>query len=240
MSSNDFVYVGTELDLFAQAENWKEYYGKFLRRRIAGRVLEVGAGIGGTTRVLWDRKVERWVCLEPDAELHSQLAAQAERGELPSECEVRLGTLADLPDEEKFQTILYIDVLEHIEDDQGEVQRAAKHLAPGGHLIVLAPAHNWLFSPFDRAVGHFRRYNRPSLLKLGVAGLVPVAARYFDSVGMLASLANKALLRASSPSVSQIRLWDRVMVPCSRVLDPVLGHSLGKTVVVIWQAPVAK
>ncbi len=131
--------------------------------------------------------------------------------------------------------MLYIDVLEHIEDDQGEVEHAARHLAPGGHLIVLAPAHNWLFSPFDRAVGHFRRYNRPGLLKLGVPGLVPVAARYFDSVGMLASMANKALLRASSPTVSQIRLWDRVMVPCSRVLDPVLGHSLGKTVVVIWQ-----
>jgi SAM-dependent methyltransferase len=235
MSSNDFVYVGTELDLFAQAENWKGYYGKFLRRRIAGRVLEVGAGIGGTTRILWNDKVERWLCLEPDAQLHGQLAAQSERGELPAGCEVRLGTLADLPADEQFQTILYIDVLEHIEDDQGEVEHAARHLAPGGHLIVLAPAHNWLFSPFDRAVGHFRRYNRPGLLKLGVSGLVAVAARYFDSVGMLASLANKALLRASSPTVSQIRLWDRVMVPCSRVLDPVLGHSLGKTVVVIWQ-----
>lgn len=235
MSSNDFAYVGTELDLFAQAENWKEYFGKFLRRRIAGRVLEVGAGIGGTTRVLWNERVARWVCLEPDAQLHGQLVAQAERGELPAGCEVRLGTLADLSDAEQFQTILYIDVLEHIEDDQGEVERAALHLAPGGHLIVLAPAHAWLFSPFDHAVGHFRRYNRASLSRLGVAGLVPVAARYFDSVGMLASLANKALLRSAHPNLAQIRLWDRVLVPCSRVLDPLLGHSLGKTVVVIWQ-----
>lgn len=237
MSSSDFAYIGTELELFAQAENWKRYFSRFLRRHIAGRVLEVGAGIGGTTRVLWDTKVDHWVCLEPDAELVGQLAAQVERGELPAECEVRLGTLEDLPAEEQFQTILYIDVLEHIDDDRAEVERAAQHLAPGGHLIVLAPAHNWLFSPFDRAVGHFRRYNRRELLKLGVAGLVPVAARYLDSVGMVASMANKVMLRASSPTVAQIRLWDRLMIPCSRVVDPMLRHSLGKTVVVIWQRP---
>lgn len=235
MSTKDFVYVGTELDLFSQAENWKSYFAKYLRKRIAGRVVEVGAGIGGTTRTLWHEAVERWVCLEPDADLHAELLEQLERGALPPRCEVRRGTLDDLPADERFETLLYIDVLEHIEDDHGEVARAAERLTEGGHLIVLCPAHNWLFSPFDRAVGHFRRYSRRELLACGAPGLTPVAARYFDSVGMLASMANKVLLRASHPTVSQIRLWDRVMVPCSRVLDPVLLHNLGKTVVVIWQ-----
>ncbi len=235
MSSNDFVYVGSELDLFAQAENWKRYYARFLRRYVAGRVLEVGAGIGGTTRTLMDAKATDWTCLEPDAQMAAQIAAQIERGELPPICTARQGALGELAPEERFDTILYIDVLEHIEDDRGEVQRATQRLAAGGHLVVLAPAHGYLFSPFDQAVGHFRRYDRPGLLALGTAELEPVAARYFDSVGMLASLANRTLLKASNPSRSQIRLWDRVMVPCSRLLDPLLAHSLGKTVVVVWR-----
>lgn len=235
MSSGDFVYVGSELDLFAQAENWKRYYGRFLRRFIAGRVLEVGAGIGGTTRALMGPRATGWTCLEPDAQMAQQIADQVGRGELPPICTARRGALADLPPEPAFDTILYIDVLEHIEDDRGEVQEATRRLAPGGHLVVLAPAHGYLFSPFDQAVGHFRRYDRRGLLALGTRDLEPVTARYFDSVGMLASLANRMLLKASNPTRSQIRLWDRVMVPCSRLFDPLLAHSLGKTVVVVWR-----
>ena len=67
--------------------------------------------------------------------------------------------------------MLYIDVLEHIEHDLDELARAASHLAPGGHLVVLAPAHQALFSDFDRAIGHYRRYNRAGLQKLAPAGL---------------------------------------------------------------------
>jgi 2-polyprenyl-3-methyl-5-hydroxy-6-metoxy-1,4-benzoquinol methylase len=235
VNSGDFVYVGTELDLFAKAENWKRYFTQFIRPYIAESVLEVGAGMGASTRALWHSGVERWICLEPDAGLCRQLEAQCAAGELPAGCEARAGSLQDLPADDRFGTILYIDVLEHIEDDQQEVRRAAEHLHAGGYLVVLAPAHNWLFSPFDQAVGHFRRYSRPALLELGVAGLRPVAARYLDSVGMLASMANRVLLRASTPSVAQIVFWDRFMVPCSRLLDPLLAYSLGKTVVVVWQ-----
>ena len=133
-----------------------------------------------------------------------------------------------------FDTILYIDVIEHIEDDRGEAALWASRLRPNGHVIVLAPAHQWLFSPFDREIGHYRRYNRDMLAALSPRGLEPVRAWYLDSSGMLLSLANRLVLRASYPTPANIRFWDSVVVPVSRLLDRVSGHHVGKTVIGVW------
>ena len=136
-----------------------------------------------------------------------------------------LGTVASLPSEDRFDTILYVDVLEHIEDDRGELTGSAARLRPGGHVVVLAPAHQGLYSPFDKAVGHCRRYSKRSLLAAAPATLQPVAAYYLDAVGMVASLANRLLLRAFMPTYDQLMFWDRVLVPASRVIDPMLAHA---------------
>ena len=60
-------------------------------------------------------------------------------------------------------SIVYINVLEHVEDDQTELRMAHSVLASGGRLLVFVPAHEWLMSRFDRKLGHFRRYTRESL-----------------------------------------------------------------------------
>lgn len=237
MDTTTIDYAGSELELFRAATRWKEYWSACLRPYVSGRVLEVGAGIGGTTGVLATGREEEWVCLEPDPAMASRLRAAAEAGRLPPTCRVRTGTLADVAASDRFDTILYIDVLEHIEDDRAELARAAAHLAPGGHLVVLAPAHRFLFTPFDQAIGHFRRYDRASLLGLEPPGVRVAAAFYLDSVGMLASLGNRLLLRSGMPTEGQIRLWDKAMVPLSRRLDPLLRRSVGKTVVTVWKAP---
>src|SRR5206468_4391930 len=108
------------------------------------------------TRYLDTGRLSRFVCLEPDTELVGRLADQLRAGS--RKYETICGTLASIPAEECFDTICYIDVLEHIEDDAGEMKRAAAHLRPGGRVIVLSPAHQWLFTAFDGAIGHFRRY----------------------------------------------------------------------------------
>jgi 2-polyprenyl-3-methyl-5-hydroxy-6-metoxy-1,4-benzoquinol methylase len=114
------AYIGSELELFARAENWKAYYAKFLRRYLAGDVLEVGAGIGATTLALSDGSQKRWVCLEPDPALAATLLAKISDRELPACCSAMTGTLSDLSREDLFDAVIYIDVLEHIEGDAGE------------------------------------------------------------------------------------------------------------------------
>ena len=230
----NFVYVGNELELFGQALNWKAYWGSRVRRFLGARVLEVGAGLGETTRQIYTDGVRRWVCLEPDAAMASILREKVGR-ELPRSCEVFAGTVFDLPADDRFDSILYIDVIEHIEADARELAKAVEHLHPGGHLIILVPAHQFLYSPFDKAVGHFRRYSRRSLLGIAPPGVRCVFCRYLDSVGLLASLANRLLLRASMPTLTQVLFWDSVFVRMSRWCDPLFFGALGKSVLGVWR-----
>jgi 2-polyprenyl-3-methyl-5-hydroxy-6-metoxy-1,4-benzoquinol methylase len=231
-----FNYVGNELDLFQHARNWKSYFARQLAPFVRGDVLEVGAGIGGTTRVLNRGAFSSWTCLEPDHELADRLRQSlSSYTEIKTPPSVITGVVDELPLSESFDTVLYIDVLEHIERDADEVARAAKRLRPGGHIVTLSPAHNFLFTPFDEAIGHFRRYNRPLLRKLTPPECRLRRLRYLDSTGLLASLGNKLLLKSAHPTAGQIRFWDRVLVRCSRVTDLISAYQIGKSIVAIWQ-----
>lgn len=228
-------YVGSELELFQDATVWKRYWSAQLRPYIGTSVIEVGAGLGANTAYLNDGRARRWLCIEPDRALAERIEAGVAAGRLPANVEVRCGTLASVAPGATADTIVYIDVLEHIEDDRGEVRAAARRLVPGGHLIVLAPAHQSLFSPFDAAIGHFRRYSRRSLIALAGPELQLVRAFYLDAAGLLASAANRFILKDSTPTRAQIKLWDRVLVRCSHVADALTMRRLGKTVVAVWR-----
>lgn len=236
MTNGAYAYPGGELELFEHARNWKRYWADRIKPFLGSTVAEVGAGIGSNTRNLISSRM-RWTCIEPDGALAARIERLIEHGHLDTNCAVLATTLAGLPPASRFDTILYIDVLEHIADDGAELAEAARRLNPGGHLIVLSPAHQWLFTAFDSAIGHVRRYTAKSLRALSPPGLQPRLFQYFDSVGLFASLANALILRASMPTPAQIRFWDRVMVPASRLLDPLTGFRAGKSVLAVWQAP---
>jgi 2-polyprenyl-3-methyl-5-hydroxy-6-metoxy-1,4-benzoquinol methylase len=228
-------YIGTELEVFAHATNWRSYWQSQIRPYLGRTVLEVGAGIGTVTRTLCSKDVQKWVALEPDAAMAAKLRTDRQAGDLPAACTPYCGGLSALSSADVFDTVLYIDVVEHIEDDRDEVRRARDHLCPGGYLIILVPAHQALYSPFDAAIGHFRRYGMKQMLDLCPSGMSLVRARYLDSVGLLASLGNKLLLQNTRPTLRQILLWDRVMVRLSHVVDPLLRYRIGKSLLVVWQ-----
>lgn len=231
VADSPFQYEGSELDLFEKARNWKAYWREHIRGFVRGNVLEVGAGIGANTLTLADLDYQSWTCLEPDAAL-------AARVTLPpgGRHQAAVGTIDDLPADARFDSILYIDVLEHIEDDRAEMARAAARLNPGGTIIVLAPAHPFLFTPFDAAIGHFRRYTRASLAAAAPRDLRIEKLKYLDSAGVLAVAANLLLLKSSTPTARQILIWDRFLVPLSRMMDPLLVGRVGKSVLAVWRS----
>ena len=231
----DLQYVGSELEVFQHAVNWKAYFRSHISEHLSGHVLEVGGGVGATSQLLCDGRQQIWTILEPDKTLREQMRVRFDAAGLAAPVEILGGTLADLPNGRLFDAILYIDVLEHIEDDRDELRRAAEHLAPHGRLIVLAPAHNYLFSEFDRAIGHFRRYSRRTLLDAAPSGVRLDKALYLDSVGMCASLANRLFLKRVRPTLGNIRFWDSYLVRSSRLIDPILRYSLGKSVLAVWR-----
>jgi ubiquinone/menaquinone biosynthesis C-methylase UbiE len=228
------TYVGQELDIFANAKNWKRYWSSCVRPFLGGDVLEVGSGIGTNTPLLAPRSVRSWTCLEPDAQL-AQRAAEALAGDpKTSACQVIVGTTQSLQPDLRFDALLYIDVIEHIEHDKEELERASFFLRKGGSLIVLSPANHWLYTDFDRSIGHFRRYDRASLAACGPKACRLSRLWYLDSVGMLASCGNRLLLHQDMPRLNQIFFWDRYLVPASTVLDRLLFHRAGKSILAIW------
>lgn len=234
--SCELSYPGAELALFAQAKNWKFYLKSEVGKYLVGDVLEIGAGIGGTTIVLNDGSARQWLCVEPDSDQLKPLKLVLARnaGLAPV---VIVGSLAAFIQKPMFDCILYIDVLEHIEDDRLQIQTAARLVRPGGHIVVLSPAYQWLFSEFDESIGHLRRYNKQTLRQLMPSGWKEIKLKYLDSVGVLFSLANSIALRQSLPTLSQIRLWDGICVPVSRVFDRLLLGTFGKSLLAVWQNP---
>jgi ubiquinone/menaquinone biosynthesis C-methylase UbiE len=230
MSVESFEYIGSELNFFSRARNWKNYWISVLRPYISGDVLEVGAGLGANTAELKNSEVCSVHCLEPDETLATQLR-DAMRGQ-PG-ITVGIGTISSLSGR-LFDTILYIDVLEHIKNDKSELTDAIRLLRPAGRLIVLAPAHQALYGPFDRSIGHYRRYDRGSLRSCS-----PPSARlekmvYLDCVGLITSGAEKLILKQSMPKMGQILFWDKYIIPVSQALDPLFGYRLGKSIAAVW------
>lgn len=228
------AYEGSELETFAKAVNWKKYYVSFLKPYIKGHVLEVGAGIGGTTVFMCDGSQTSWICLEPDDKLSKQITQKIKKKQLPGCCKLFTGMLSDMPKKRQFDSILYIDVIEHIENDSKELQLAVKYLKPKGFLIIVVPAHQWLYSPFDKSIGHYRRYNKKMLKSVIPAGLEQKKLIYLDSAGLLASSSNK-ILKQDYPTERQVLFWDRVIVSISKFTDKIFRYLLGKEVIGIWQ-----
>jgi SAM-dependent methyltransferase len=228
VSDSALEYVGTELELFQHADRWKAYWASRITPWVRGDVLEVGAGLGANTLRLQNPEVRSWLSLEPDPNLAAELARRAS-----GVAAVEVGTIAKVRDR-AFDCILYIDVLEHIEDDRSELAAAAALLRPGGRLVVLAPAHPFLYSAFDRRIGHYRRYSAAALRECAPPQCRLDALYFLDSVGVVASLCNRFFLRQQEPTLRQILFWDRRLVPVSTFLDPLLAHAVGKSVVAAW------
>ena len=228
------AYPGQELTVFQDATHWKSYWGNMIRSQVKGKVLEVGAGIGGTTPYLLNAEVRDWVLLEPDSSMATLLQEKARQSNWPVVCRVKQGTLRDLH-ENGFDTILYIDVLEHIEKDAEEFRDAVSILAPGGRIIILSPAYPSLYSAFDKAIGHYRRYTKRSFLQMAPSGLNLISLKYLDGIGCLLSLGNKWVTKQTTPTARQIQFWDRTLIPLSKITDRLTGFSFGRSILGVWE-----
>jgi SAM-dependent methyltransferase len=230
--------VGHSLAILASVKNYNRWLFNSFRRYVGQEVLEVGAGIGNITQFLLDRR--RVVCLEPFEPfadyLKQRLAA------FPS-AQVLTRTIQDCPADDlpsgQFDTVLCLNVLEHIEDDDGALVRMRRMLRPGGRAIVLAPAMPRLFGQLDREMGHVRRYTRGSLKKAFMqAGLSVQTGRYMNLAGVLGWwLYGRALGRERIPK-GPVSLFDH-LVPLLGMIERFIPLPLGQSILMVGLAPAA-
>lgn len=192
------------------------------------RVLEVGAGLGMITRELVKRGHEV-TSLEPDSHLFPRLVAAGTGARTVH------GTIADLDDGSVFDSVLYVNVLEHIRDDVAELRTAAARLAPGGNIVVFVPAGPSLYGTMDEVSGHHRRYRRRELAAVfGDAGLDVDHMTGFDAVGVVPYWSMYRLLRRRKLGGASVGVYDRVIIPLSvGVARLVRGRGPAKNLVAV-------
>ena len=218
-----------DLLLLSDAVRYQRWVLSSFGPPLRGRVLEVGAGVGNFTRWL-ARSAERVVVVEPDASMADALSEVA-----PANVEVRTVPIEDLRgSEERFDAVVAINVLEHIEEDAEAVRIAHEVLRPGGRLCVFVPAHQVLFGSLDRRYGHLRRYTRratKALLEVG--GFHVAACRYFNPVGAVGWWLVGRLARRDRLSRSSVWLSEWVAVPIGRALDRLGRPPFGQSVLAV-------
>jgi hypothetical protein len=153
--------------------------------------------------------------------------------EIRGKCALLNGTSSSIKRKEYFDTILYIDVLEHIKNDKAEIHAISSSLKIGGSIIILSPAFNLLFNDFDLSVGHYWRYNKKSLLNLLPEGFTVKKIKYLDTLRFVLGLLNKLFLKKSTPSNFQIKFWDTFLIPISKYVDLLTFNYVGKSIILV-------
>jgi SAM-dependent methyltransferase len=214
----------------ALAENYFAWQSRLVLPELGNRIVEVGCGIGNFTRFLLDRQAIYSVDIDPScvgrirARYANQPNLHVEVSEPGSRSFERLS--AFLPD-----SCVCLNVLEHIEKDEEAIRSMASVLVPRGVIVLLIPAFPALYGPIDKNLCHYRRYTLRSVIKLAAStGLRIRKLHYLNSVGFFGWWANARLFRRSAQSTTQIKIFDRFVVPpLSRIeyhLRPPFGQSL--------------
>ena len=144
-------YPGKELEIFDKAVFWRKYIYFLVRKYLKNGLLEVGAGIGSFTKN-YKNNFTNITLTELDKKNIKKLKKRFKNSKIKilSKFTSEIG--------KKFNTILYMNVLEHIKNDKKEINKSIKKLNKKGYLVILVPAHNELYTKFDKEIGHFRRY----------------------------------------------------------------------------------
>lgn len=193
--------------LFEEVEAW-----------VGQRVVEIGCGLGNHLQHLLDRELVCGFDVSPEAvaEVRQRFAGCPNLDALVMDI-----TDADVREvgERRFDTALSVNVFEHIEDDELAIKHTRELLQPGGHFILVVPAHPCLYGPMDSSIGHYRRYTQGSAReKLERSGFQTIQQKYVNMLGALGWWVNGRVLRRHVPPRGQLRFLNRI-VPWLRFIE---------------------
>lgn len=224
-------YAADDLETMREARRYGAHVFGLIENYIGTRVLEVGSGIGTISARLVER-ADFVLGIEPNPNCAAPLKEAL--GTHPRFL-LRESHLEECDQDElvayRFDTVVCVNVLEHIADDVAALETFKKVLVPGGRVLIFVPAVQAAYGPLDAELGHHRRYSKPSLAKaFADAGLDLLALRYTNPIGLVGWMYNAHVSKSRSHSLTQVRLFDRLVapwaLPLERLVPPPIGLSL--------------
>jgi SAM-dependent methyltransferase len=212
------------------APNHLAWIAQLCEAHLGGRVLDVGAGTGALTerfapgRDIVAVELADW-CLD----------ALRRRFEGQPNVTVRYGDARALTDVQPFDSVVMINVLEHLRDDVEVLRDLRSLLRPGGRLVIYVPAFNGLYGRFDAEVGHYRRYAKWRMREVfEQAGLRPVTMRYANALAIPGWVWMARRELAKTPTAS-LTAWDRFGVPVTRAIESRVRFPFGLNLLAVGE-----
>src|SRR6185503_17891142 len=233
-------YAGKDLEAMSFAVNYHRWILSIFEPCLGARVVEVGAGTGSFSELLLERRFESLSLVEPSTTMYQLLCRRVEElrplQNVKTYNDVFENVAERIRSTDRPDSIIYVNVLEHIADDVHELNVINKALATGGRIFIFVPALRWLHGSYDRQINHFRRYTRTELEKKCVAaGFKVIESRYFDLFGVLPWWVKYKVLQSNSMEPGAVRFYDQRVVPIAKVLESTLRPPLGKNVLLIGE-----
>lgn len=165
------------LETLSQASEYYNWLCQQMRPFIRGKTLELGSGIGNFGQ--WARSLaSEYHATDVDPILVDRLKQNFDKA-------FRWDLYEPFPGDDLYETVIILNVIEHLANESAAMQALADRLLPGGHLIVMVPAMHFLYGSLDRAFGHYRRYQKPEMKNLMEdVQLQAVENRYVNTIGM--------------------------------------------------------
>jgi SAM-dependent methyltransferase len=230
-SPTDNTYIGKDLEAMSFAKNYSKWIIDLFRPFIGKNVAEVGAGTGNLTQLLSEQEIiSKITAFEPSVKMHDYLIKNTNNIKKVSPVN---STFSDKYSKQKFDSIFYINVLEHIEDDVTEVGLMHDSLNNNGHACIFVPALSWLYSDFDKSIGHFRRYHKDQLINLFDSnGFEVVTVKYVDMLGIIPWYLNFVLMKRTLDQ-NTTRIYDQIAIPIIRFIEKTIPSPIGKNLLLV-------
>jgi glycosyltransferase involved in cell wall biosynthesis len=213
LSSDIYKEAGPEiLEAFSSAANFNRWMADTIRPYTGKAVLEIGAGIGNLTRQLIARR-KRYIASDIDTQHLARLASRFQHRPNFEARQCDLGRAEDFEDlRECADTVVCLNVLEHVVDDRVGLSNIHRALQPGGRAIVLVPQGQWAYGKMDEALGHYRRYSKAQIReRMEEAGFKVERMLEFNRISLPGWYLNGKLLGRSTVSVAQLRIFDKMV-----------------------------
>lgn len=234
-SFGESTYQATDvLEHLASSEKTARRWCKLFLNDLGDRPLEVGAGLGQNSRVIAGTGKDL-TAIEPDRLLYARLSHNLSDSPRIKVINTDINGLINGQEDGKFTSAVYVNVLEHIDDDLGEIQSLSSVLAPGGRVVIFSPALPSLYSSLDGSSAHFRRYTRRELRSLlENSGFDVECLEYHDQLGAFLYWLMYRILRLKSAQSSSVFLYDNLVLPTSSALTRLFGTNLpGKNLLAV-------
>ncbi len=231
------AYVGKDLEAMSFAVNYHKWILDEFRPFLGKRVVEVGAGTGSFSELILQESIDSLSLVEP-SEMFESLTTNV--SQIKNKVRVDFyksifsGVAAEILDKQKPDSIIYVNVLEHIENDRSELEYIHRTLSKGGRCFIFVPALMSLYGEFDRKIGHFRRYTKRDVEeKCKSAGFKILKSKYFDLAGIVPWFVKYKMLKSDSLDSGAVTLYDKVAIPFVKGMEKFVNVPLGKNVLMV-------